>query len=42
MRSKLQNVSDAALDIVKQMKLDDEAFVSQFKAEPELLEGVHF
>ena len=37
MRSKLQNVSDAALDIVKQMKLDDEAFVSQFKAEPELL-----
>ena len=37
MRSKLQNVTDAALDIVKQMKLDDEAFVSQFKAEPELL-----
>lgn len=37
MRSKLQNVTDAALDLVKQMRTDDEAFVSQFKAEPELL-----
>lgn len=37
MRSKLQIVSDAALDLVKQMKELDEAFVSQFKAEPELL-----
>ncbi len=37
MRSKLQNVSDAALDLVRQMRPDDEAFVSQFKAEPELL-----
>ena len=37
MRSKLQIVSDAALGLVKQMRQDDEAFVSQFKAEPELL-----
>jgi Ca-activated chloride channel family protein len=38
MRSKLQTVSDAALDLIKQMKNDDEAFVSQFKAEPELVQ----
>ncbi|MEY4167934.1 MAG: VWA domain-containing protein [Blastocatellia bacterium] len=37
MRAKLQTVSDAALDLVKQLKQDDEAFVAQFKAEPELL-----
>lgn len=37
MRSKLQVVSDAALDLVRQMRTDDEAFVTQFKAEPELL-----
>lgn len=37
MRSKLQIVTDAALGLVKQMRTDDEAFVSQFKAEPELL-----
>jgi Ca-activated chloride channel family protein len=38
MRSKLQTVSDAALDLIKQMKTGDEAFVSQFKAEPELVQ----
>jgi Ca-activated chloride channel family protein len=38
MRSKLQTVSDAALDLIKQMKVNDEAFVSQFKAEPELVQ----
>jgi len=37
MRAKLQTVSDSALDLVKQLKQDDEAFVAQFKAEPELL-----
>ncbi len=38
MRSKLQTISDAALDLIKQMRDDDEAFVSQFKAEPELVQ----
>jgi Ca-activated chloride channel homolog len=38
MRAKLQTVSDAALDLIKQMKSDDEAFLSQFKAEPELVQ----
>jgi Ca-activated chloride channel homolog len=38
MRAKLQTVSDAALDLIKQMKTDDEAFLSQFKAEPELVQ----
>ena len=38
MRSKLQIVSDSALDLVKQMKQDDEAFLAQFKAEPELVQ----
>lgn len=37
MRAKLQTVSDSALDLVKQLRQDDEAFVAQFKAEPELL-----
>lgn len=37
MRSKLQTVTDAALSLVKQMREDDEAFVAQFKGEPELL-----
>src|SRR5262245_9739042 len=36
MKPKLQTVSDAALSLVKQMRLDDEAFVASFKAEPEL------
>jgi Ca-activated chloride channel family protein len=30
-------VTDAALDLVKQLRQDDEAFVAQFKTEPELL-----
>lgn len=38
MRSKLQIVSDAALDLAKQMRPDDEAFLAQFKAEPELVQ----
>jgi Ca-activated chloride channel family protein len=38
MRAKLQTVSDAALDLIKQMRGDDEAFLSQFKAEPELVQ----
>jgi len=36
MKPKLQTVSDAAVSLVKQMRLDDEAFVASFKAEPEL------
>src|SRR5215510_5624258 len=36
MKSKLQTVSDAAVLLIKQMRLDDEAFVASFKAEPEL------
>jgi Ca-activated chloride channel homolog len=38
MRSKLQSVTDAALHLIKTMRPDDEAFVSQFKAEPELVQ----
>ncbi|HZF39502.1 MAG TPA: VWA domain-containing protein [Blastocatellia bacterium] len=38
MRSKLQTVSDASVSLVKQMRLDDEAFVASFKAEPELVQ----
>ncbi|MCI0339499.1 MAG: VWA domain-containing protein [Acidobacteria bacterium] len=38
MRAKLQTVTDAALDLIKQMKPNDEAFLSQFKAEPELVQ----
>jgi Ca-activated chloride channel homolog len=36
MKPKLQTVSDAAVSLVKQMRLDDEAFVASFKAESEL------
>jgi Ca-activated chloride channel family protein len=36
MKPKLQTVSDAAVLLVKQMRVDDEAFVASFKAEPEL------
>jgi Ca-activated chloride channel homolog len=36
MKPKLQTVSEAAISLVKQMRLDDEAFVASFKAEPEL------
>jgi Ca-activated chloride channel homolog len=38
MKPKLQTVSDAAVSLVKQMRLDDEAFVASFKAEPELVQ----
>jgi len=38
MRSKLQTVSDASVSLVKQMRVDDEAFVASFKAEPELVQ----
>jgi Ca-activated chloride channel family protein len=38
MRSKLQSVSDAAVSLIKQMRLDDEAFVTSFKAEAELVQ----
>ncbi len=38
MRSKLQNVSDAALLLIKQMRQEDEAFIASFKAEPELVQ----
>ena len=35
LKPKLQTVSDAAVSLVKQMQIDDEAFVASFKAEPE-------
>ena len=38
MRTKLQTVSDASVSLIKQMRVDDEAFVSSFKAEPELVQ----
>lgn len=37
MRSKLQTVTDAALKLIREMKGADEAFVAQFKTEPELV-----
>jgi Ca-activated chloride channel family protein len=38
MRGRLQQVSDAALLLVKTMREKDEAFVASFKAEPELVQ----
>jgi Ca-activated chloride channel homolog len=38
MRAKLQTVSDASVSLIKQMRVDDEAFVASFKAEPELVQ----
>ena len=38
MRTKLQTVSDASVSLIKQMHVDDEAFVASFKAEPELVQ----
>ena len=38
MKSKLQTVSDASVSLIKQMRVDDEAFVASFKAEPELVQ----
>ena len=37
MRSKLQTVTDAGLKLIREMKGADEAFVAQFKTEPELV-----
>jgi Ca-activated chloride channel homolog len=37
MRPKLQTVSDAARDLIKEMRADDEAFIAQFKAESEMV-----
>jgi len=36
MKTKLETVSDAAVSLVRQMRIDDEAFIASFKAEPEL------
>ena len=38
MRSKLQTVTDAGLNLIRSMQKDDEGFVAQFKAEPELVQ----
>jgi Ca-activated chloride channel family protein len=38
MRPKLQTVANAARDLIKQMRADDEAFLAQFKAESELVQ----
>src|SRR5262245_10486790 len=40
MRSKLQTVTDASASLIKQMRSDDEAFISQFTAEPELVQDL--
>jgi Ca-activated chloride channel family protein len=37
MRMKLQTVSEAASSLIKQMQPKDEAFIAQFKVEPELV-----
>jgi Ca-activated chloride channel homolog len=37
MRTKLKTVSDAAAGLIKTMRKDDEAFIAQFKIEPELV-----
>ena len=39
MRNKLQTITDSASSLIRQMQPDDEAFVAQFKAEPELVQG---
>jgi Ca-activated chloride channel family protein len=38
MRSKLQTVTDASMELIRQMRKGDEAFIAQFKAEPELVQ----
>jgi Ca-activated chloride channel family protein len=38
MRSRLQTVADATVGLIKQLRDDDEGFLSQFKAEPELVQ----
>lgn len=37
MRAKLKTVSDAAAGLIRQLKNEDEAFLAQFKIEPELV-----
>src|SRR5262249_50335894 len=37
-QSKIDTVADAAVSLVRQMRLDDEAFVATFKADPELVQ----
>jgi Ca-activated chloride channel homolog len=37
MRTKLKTVSDAAAGLIRTMKNEDEAFIAQFKVEPELV-----
>ncbi len=37
MRMKLQTVSEAASSLIKQLQANDEAFIAQFKLEPELV-----
>jgi Ca-activated chloride channel family protein len=37
MRTKLKTVTDAASGLIKQLKNEDEAFLAQFKIEPELV-----
>jgi Ca-activated chloride channel homolog len=39
MRTKLNIVKDAALDLIRQMRSDDECFISQFKIEAELIQN---
>ncbi len=39
MRAKLRTVSEAALDLIKQMRPNDEIFLAQFKTETELVRG---
>jgi Ca-activated chloride channel family protein len=38
MRERLQILADSAPSLIRQMRPDDEAFVAQFKAEPELVQ----
>jgi len=38
MRSRLQTVADATAGLIKQLRNDDEGFLAQFKAEPELVQ----
>jgi Ca-activated chloride channel homolog len=39
MRPKLQTISNAALDLFKQVRSEDECFLTQFKTETELVQG---
>ncbi|MCI0336280.1 MAG: VWA domain-containing protein [Acidobacteria bacterium] len=37
MRAKLQTIADAARDLIKEMRRDDECFITQFKSEAEIV-----